>query len=225
MWPTLMQWDLDLLHQINGVWIHPALDKVMAVVSDFDLFKIPLLVLIVALLAWGKYRERLFLFIMLWCVVIGDMVIDSGLKTWVRRPRPHEVLATVRRVEFDAHKMTDVVKMAEPVERPKGRSFPSGHTFNNVSIALAATVLYGRWALLLWPWAFLVSYSRIYTGSHYPSDVLASVVIALAYTWAILRLLEWMWSRWGQRALPGLYAKHPRLIFSQTANPITFQTR
>lgn len=211
MWPTLFQWDTAVLHQINGVWTHPALDKIMAVASSFDLFKIPLAVGIVALLVWGGFRGRLFLVLMLFCVVIGDQGIDYGLKKLVHRPRPHEAMENVRMV--DLHE----VQMSHPNGRSGGHSFPSGHAFNNVALALVATMLYGRWALLLWPWAALVSYSRIYVGSHYPSDIVVSWGISLAYTWAILKIAEWLWQKFAPQRCPALYAKHPQLIFKETA--------
>lgn len=207
-----MQWDLQLLHLINAVWFHPALDPVMAVASSFVLFKIPLAIGVVALLIWGGFRERLFLVLMILCVLLGDAVIDGGLKKIVLRPRPHEYLENVRIV--DLHE----VKWSHPSGKPGGRSFPSGHAFNNIAVALVATVLYGRWAYLLWPWAMLVSYSRVYTGSHHPSDVFLSWLMALAYTWFILKLTEWCWQRWGGRVCPKLYAQHPQLIFQKKSN-------
>lgn len=205
-----MHWDIALLRQINGIWTHPILDWVMAVVSNFNLFKIPLLLGIIAMLIWGGFRGRVFLILVLLCVGLGDMVIDGELKKVVRRPRPLEYLERVRVV--DLHE----VKWSQVSGHPGGRSFPSGHAFNNIAIALLATVLYGRWAWLLWPWALLVSYSRVYVGSHHPSDVMISWVLALVYTWAVMKLMEWLWQRYGARLFPQLYAKHPQLIFTKS---------
>lgn len=209
MLSILSQWDVACFWQINSHWISPLLDKVMAVASSFSLFKIPLALGVVAMLLAGKFRERLFLVIMLLCVVVGDTGIDGILKTVVHRPRPHEVMENVRMVDLYE------IQFSHPERPPKGRSFPSGHAFNNVALALVATVLYGRWALLLWPWAALVSYSRIYTGSHYPSDIVLSWLIAVAYTWVILKTLDWLWRRYAPTRFPKLYAQHPEPIFKR----------
>jgi len=63
---------------------------------------------------------------------------------------------------------------------PKDFSFPSGHTGSLV--AVCAVILfcmdrkYGIPAIIA---AFLMAFSRVYVGVHYPTDVLASIVIGV----------------------------------------------
>ena len=94
----------------------------------------------------------------------------------------------------------------------RGRSFTSGHACNNVALAMVGCAIFGRWAWWLWPWAALVSYSRIYVGSHYPSDIAGSWLVALYYSYFILKTAEWLWQKYAPGKFPRLHAAHPRLF-------------
>jgi undecaprenyl-diphosphatase len=208
MMTFLYQWDLFFVHYVNQVWIGPRLDFFMAAMSDYNLFRIPLAVAIIALLVFGRFREHTFLALMFFCLLIGDGVIMNGLKHAVNRPRPREALTGVRVVALDG------VAWSHPTPETTagGHSFPSSHVGNNVALALVATTLYGRWASILWLWAALMGYARVYVGAHYPSDVLGGVAISLIYSWAIIRLGEWAWHRYAPRLTPKFYDRHPSLL-------------
>jgi undecaprenyl-diphosphatase len=68
-------------------------------------------------------------------------------------------------------------------------SFPSGHTLHAVAFTLIAVYYYPALAALLLPFTLLVAASRVVLGLHYPSDVLASIVIGSAI--ASLSLVLW----------------------------------
>ena len=78
-------------------------------------------------------------------------------------------------------------------------SLPSGHAV--FSFMTAFTLTYGRGRpakIVLFTWALLVGYSRIYLGDHFPLDVVAGalvgVVCALA-SWKCCSLLEGWYGR------------------------------
>lgn len=56
-------------------------------------------------------------------------------------------------------------------------SFPSGHTLHAVAFSVVALAYYPDLAWLLLPFTALVAASRLVLGLHYPSDVLAGIVI------------------------------------------------
>ena len=78
--------------------------------------------------------------------------------------------------------------------------------------ALVAVAFYGArgaWAFMI---AGLVAYSRVYTGSHWPSDVLTTIPLAFGATLLLLVLANWLWHRHGGRFLRDVHARHPSLF-------------
>jgi undecaprenyl-diphosphatase len=181
MFGRLHALDDGLLFLINVEWTSPFLDRFMALVTDFGFWKWPLIGAGLVLALHGGYKGRLFLGLALVAVLVGES-INSTVKRVVDRPRPYQALHGIRHV--DRHG----VHLSEPGPVEKGRSMPSNHVANNVAVALLLIKVYGFRGHLAWIWVGLLAYSRVYTGSHYPSDVLISFLLAPAYT----SLLTWL---------------------------------
>jgi undecaprenyl-diphosphatase len=198
--------DLQILYRINQTWSRPWLDPIMARVSDFDSFRYPLIIAVILVLIFGKFRGRLFLVLMAACLVIGDGIIDWDFKMGVNRPRPNETVPHLR--VLSVREITE----SQPHQVSKGRSFTSGHACNNVALAMVGCAIFGWRVWWLWPWAALVSYSRIYCAAHYPSDILGSWLVSLYYSYFILKTAEWLWRKYAPDRCPQLYAAHPVLF-------------
>src|SRR4029434_2610220 len=100
----------------------------------------------------------------------------------------------------------DLVARIKP---PRGRSFPSGHAANNFAMAAVCAAFFRRWGWLLFLPAFLVSYSRVYVGSHWPLDVVVSCLLGVGVGLLAVVAIEAFWRRWGGRWIPPLHAKYP----------------
>lgn len=212
--------DQKLLFLINREWTNPALDRFMATVTTFDVWTWLIVLLGLWIVKKGGFRARAFVVCALLIVGINDGVVGRTLKRLADRPRPHQALNDVRQVDL-AGATPRVLAVGRPLkvkmsrsslEDVEGRSFPSGHTINCFSAALVCAVFYRRRGWLAFIPAAVVGYSRIYTGNHWPSDVVATVFIAFGSTFLLLAALEWLWRRHGARLLPTVRAAHSSLL-------------
>jgi undecaprenyl-diphosphatase len=215
--------DQKLLFLINREWTNPLLDRVMALASSFAAW-LPLLCLTTALVLWrGGLRARAFVLAAVLIVTFEDVVISNSIKHLVHRPRPFQALGNVRQVNLARAKprMLGVlqpprIRLSEPEDMADGagRSFPSSHTANTISLALITACFYRRFGWITFFPALLVAYSRVYTGSHWPSDVITSLFLGIGATLIMLALLDWLWRAGGVRFFPHFQARHPSLLRS-----------
>jgi len=151
----ISNWDSTLFVLINQSFSNPLLDLFMVFVTHCGS---TVFWLVVALLFWFDNRKREA--VLLAAAIILGGVLFLFLKSFVDRPRPYQVIAGSRVLAVEG-----------------GSSFPSGHSKNFFSVA----VILGKgrakkWRVLLYAFASVVSFSRIYVGLHYPFDTLVGAL-------------------------------------------------
>ena len=113
--------------------------------------------------------------------LLGSLIINNNIiKNLVQRPRPF--------VSF-----TDIQIL---IPTPSEYSFPSGHTSSSFA---AAAVFYrhlpkklGVPSVVL---AGLIGFSRLYVGVHYPTDVIAGVIMGILLSYMAEFLVDLLWKK------------------------------
>ncbi|UOQ77307.1 phosphatase PAP2 family protein [Hymenobacter sp. 5516J-16] len=84
--------------------------------------------------------------------------------------------------------------------------FLSSHAANAFALAVFLGLLlptrYRAVKVMLVLWAAIVSYSRMYLGAHYPSDVAAGALLGSLTAWACARAYQHLAPRWWPAAHP-----------------------
>ena len=116
-------------------------------------------------------------------LLLSWLLGSEDLKTWA----VHMILAifglafTVMAIKFSLRRPRPEGDFGEIYRRSDPHSFPSGHAARSVLLAVLAIGWGPPWlAMILVPWAALVSLARVALGLHYPSDVLAGGVLGIA---------------------------------------------
>ena len=128
--------DDTLLHLINQRWTNSILDLFMAAISNVEIWKPLLIITVLAVLVFGRFKARVCIVCMLLSLVVADQ-FTGPLKRAFDRRRPKQV-EKVRLVDLARTRPAFLALFQQPSiryadERDKhnaGPSFPSGHMTN-----------------------------------------------------------------------------------------------
>ncbi len=111
-------------------------------------------------------------------LIFGFIIANLGFKPLVARLRPFQV------------RNTHIL-----IAPPEDFSFPSGHTVSSVASAFAICKGSRKWGAIAFATAILIAFSRLYLYVHFPSDVLAGVIIGLVCGYAADKITNKIYSR------------------------------
>jgi len=69
-------------------------------------------------------------------------------------------------------------------------TFPSGHTLSSFAVAEIMSMYFQQYRLIFIAIAFLIALSRIYLYVHYPTDVIAGMIIGILCSKIIFIFLQ-----------------------------------
>lgn len=185
--------DSDILLWINGHYSE-WMDVLMWGISRSKTW-IPLYVLLVGLIAWRFRNWKAVLLILAgFGVAVGmsDWICSGVLKPLVCRLRPtHE-------------------PALDPLHLVYGYiggkyGFCSSHASNTMACGLLFSLLYkNRYATVgLMTWVALNCYSRMYLGVHYPTDIIAGLLVGSVFALLVWQVLQWRLLAAGEAARQG----------------------
>jgi undecaprenyl-diphosphatase len=186
--------DDAIMHWV-GAHQNPHLGAVMLEITALGTGTVVgMIVLITGMFLWLNHHRHSAL--LLGVATLGGIVLDNLLKIGFNRPRPQIF-------EWGTHATSS--------------SFPSGHAMSSVIVYGTVAYLAARLqrnvrarvltfvlaAIII----VMISASRVYLGVHYPSDILAGILIGTAWAGFCMAVLE----------AAQLYAKHnaPHLLVDE----------
>ena len=159
---------MDYILALDGeilLWIqmylrHEVLTPVLTFIThlgDKGLFWI-----VLSLLLLIKKSTRKTGFLSLLSLLVTFLIVNVCMKNGFARIRPYETL-------------TDLLFL---IEKQSDFSFPSGHSASSFASAVVLfKQLPKRYGIPILILAVLIAFSRIYMGVHYPTDILAGILI------------------------------------------------
>lgn len=180
----MIEWleDIDrkLFLAINGA-NSPGLDVIMSWISH-KLFWIPFYVLLlVFVVIFFKRLTWPILIIVIPLIVVTDQGANLFKNSFAKRYRPCHNLELIGKVHV--------------VGACGGQhGFFSSHAANTMGLAVFLGLLFRRYKKWILPvlvlWAFMISYSRIYCGVHYPGDVAAGMMWGALWGFIAFKIID-----------------------------------
>lgn len=175
--------DTRLFVYLNGHH-SPFWDPVMYWASN-KLFWLPFYALILFLIIRHYRKASLWVILCIGMLItLSDQLSSHLIKGLVRRLRPSHQPALAGLVHLSEAGAGGLY------------GFVSGHAANSFALAVFLSLILPRrfgWLKgVLWGWAVLVSYSRIYVGVHYPGDVLCGALLGALVGYGVAALYRWV---------------------------------
>lgn len=169
---ALTQFDHQIFSLINSEWSNSAFDWLFPSITDFH--KSPWFpFVLVPLLAFWVWKKRSIairsIVALILSIGLSDAISYRIIKPMVNRERPPASGITV---QLRTHNHS-------------GMSFPSNHSANIFAGATTLSFVFPILAPAFFTIAFLIGYSRIYVGVHFPLDVVAGAVLGISVALAV----------------------------------------
>jgi len=159
------------LHIIRKYLKNKYLDRLMPIVTSMGNLGI-IWIMIAAILIVDK-PYRLIGNIVILTLIVSTLIGEGIVKHIVRRVRP---------CDYNSRELL--------IAKPLSYSFPSGHTLSSFAVAEVLSIYFSEYKLIFIGIAFLIALSRLYLYVHYPTDVIAGILIGLVCSKLIFIIVQ-----------------------------------
>lgn len=179
-WQLIQPFDTWLITHINQDWSSSFLDTVLPYMRE-TLFWIPLYLFLILFVTmnFGKQGWWWVLGVIL-TAALADVLSSQLIKQTVMRTRPCQDLIVAQQIRFFINYC------------PRSSSFTSSHAVSHFAQAmfffLTLRGVIGKLAGFFFVWAFIIAYTQVYVGVHYPFDVFCGALLGCGIGWFTSRL-------------------------------------
>lgn len=163
-----MNLDLFLFQQINGLaGQYDFLDKLGVFFAEYCQY------ILAIILIWLFRRNIRAIILSVSAALLAKFGLAELIRFFWSRSRP-----------FVEH---DVNLLLEKVNEP---SFPSGHASFFFALSTVVYLNNKKAGMLFYAVSFIISISRVFAGVHWPSDILAGVLVGVFSGWLVMKLAK-----------------------------------
>lgn len=172
----LLNWDREIFLWLNA-WHGDFMDTIMLMVTRKETW-VPLYLTLIVLFTKSYRSKTLIILLFLAITVVASDQLSVLIKETVQRLRPgHE---------------PSIADLVHIVLRKGGlHGFVSSHASNMFAIYVFTSRVFKNrsYSRLMFFWALIISYSRIYGGVHYPLDIIGGAILGSLIGWTTYKLL------------------------------------
>jgi undecaprenyl-diphosphatase len=178
-WSLIQPYDEWLITHINQDWGNKVFDYLLPFMRE-TAFWLPLYFFLILFVTMNFGIRGLWWVIgFLLTAAFADLISSQFIKQTVMRVRPCQDPEVSGQLRFFINYC------------PGSSSFTSSHATSHFAQAM---FFYGtlksvtRWAWLFFIWAFIISYTQVYVGVHYPFDVICGGILGCGIGFVISKL-------------------------------------
>ena len=172
----ILEWDTNLFLFLNG-FHNDYWDTIMLMITRKEIW-IPFDLVIIYYFIRNYGKKSWLILLLLAITILASDQISVLLKETIQRLRPvHE---------------PEIEGLVHNVLRKGGlHGFVSSHAANSFAIFVYTARIFKNksYGILLFFWAVLVSYSRIYAGVHYPLDIIGGALVGWGCGYGFFKVL------------------------------------